>query len=430
MQLPEPLTPVAYPTTLEQIEALRVFHNKEIRPEMIAIHAVNPGVLHNSPSRSVMMTQHLPQHLVIAGSEAPNPMSGLEYELGLYTFASRMPETGIIVAVINRYSITAGGNSVKGQPEITVIYQKESSGELDVFHIKQWESFHQYFGFPNKAKGAMSQLWAGNPIPAGTVFVDTPANMDDGAYSYGANIEVAYMDVPGVAEDGIIISESVRKKFAVKIYETREVSCGQTHFPINLNGDDKEYKIFQDIGEYIRHDGLLMVTRPYQERMSAATMGAKELRTVSHIFDQKVYSRETSLRGAEERKTIKPGKIVDIQVIRNNDVVRHLPPTMTGQLERYAQGLKNYYQELLAVESRKMAENRKQGGDGRLSMSPRLMNLLVRARAITGQTGNRFQGNIGLQYRRASLDEFNTTFVIEHELLPNLGWKFTSPNGD
>lgn len=431
MARPEPLTPIAYPTTLDQIEALRLFHSKEIRPEMIALHAINPGVLHNSPSRSVMMTQHLPQHLVIAGSEPPNPMSGLEYELGKYTFASRMPENGVIVEVINRYSVSAGRGAINGQPEITVIFKKDGSGELGVFHIKQWESFHQYFGYATKATQTLNtKLYAGASIPKGAVFADTPANMDDGCYTFGYNAEVAYMDIPGVAEDGIIISESVRKEYATKIYETREVGCGQTHFPINLNGDDKEYKIFQDIGEYIRHDGLLMVTRPYKDRVSVATMGPRELRTVGHVFDRKVYSRETSLRNTQERLTIKPGKIVDIKVIRNNDQVRHLPPTMTEQLDRYAKAYKSYYQEILAVETRQIAENRRMGGDGRLKMSEELQNLLVRARAITGQTGNRFQGNIGLQYRRASLDEYTITFVIEHELLPNLGWKFSSPNGD
>lgn len=430
MSLPEPLTPVAYPTTLDQIEALRLFHQKEIRPEFLAIHALNPGVLHNSPSRSVMMTQHLPQHLVISGSEPPNPMSGLEYELGKYTFATRMPENGKIVEVIKRYAISAGANSVKGQPEITVIYQKVS-GELDVFHIKQWSSYHQYFGYPNKASSALNnQLRPGAHIPKDTIFADTPANMEDGSYTFGLNAETAFMDVPGVAEDGMIISESVRKRFAIKTYEVREVSMGSNNFPINLNGDDKDYKIFQDIGEYIRYDGLLMVTRPYQQRMSIVGMGPKELRTVDHVFDKKTYSRETSLRNRGEMTSIKPGKIVDIQVIRNNDQTRHLPPTMTGQLDRYAKALKQYYQEILAVETRKIIENRKMGGDGRVMMSPELQSLLVKARAITGQTGNRFQGNIGLQYRRTSLDEYTVTFVIEHEMIPNLGWKLTGMSGD
>lgn len=430
MSLPQPLTNIAYPTSLEQIEELRLFHKKEIIPEMLALHAINPGVLHNSPSRSVMMTQHLPAHLVISGSEPPNPMTGLEYEMGKYTFGTRMPENGKILEVIKRYNISAGSGGINGQPEITVIYQKDDTGELDVFHIRQWESFHQYFGYANKPTEALNtQLWPGRSIPKDTVFADTPAVVADGSYTYGVNLETAAMDVPGVAEDGVILSEAALSKFGIKLYETREVSCGQLSFPINLNGDDKEYKIFQDIGEYIRHDGLIMATRPYTDRMSAATMGVKELRTVDHIFDKKVYSRGTSLKGLYEKATVKSGRIVDIQVIRNNDQVRHLPPSMTTQLDRYAKALKNYYQEILAVESRKIAENRKMGGDGRVRMTPKLQNLIVRAKAVTGQTGNRFQGNIGLQYRRTPLDEYTITFVVEHTLVPNLGWKLTDPNG-
>lgn len=431
MKLPEPRTAIAYPTTLEQIEALRIFHKKDIDPVMLAIHAINPGVLHNSPSRSVMMTQHLPQHLIIFGSEPPNPMGGLEYELGKYTFASRMPEDGKIISVISRYNVSASSESINGQPEITVIYQKSATGELDVFHIKQWESFHQYFGYAKKPTQALNtELYTGAYIPKDTVFADTPANMEDGCYTYGLMAEIATMDVPGVAEDGVIISESLRKRLAIKVYETREVSFGQTHFPINLNGDDLRYKIFQEIGEYIRHDGLLMATRPFLDRMSVVSMGAKELRTINHTFDKKVYSRETSLKDDKEKLYIKPGKIVDIKVIRSNEATRFLPLSMTAQLDKYAKALKSYYQEILAVETRQIVENRKMGGDGRVFMSPALTDLLTKARGITGQTGNRFQGNVGLQYRRNPLDEYTVTFVVEHEMIPNRGWKLTGMHGN
>ena len=113
MKLPEPLTPIAYPKTLEELEALRVFHKRNIRPVMAAIHAMIPGAHHNSPSRSVMVTQHLPQHLIVSGSEAPIVMSGLEYEMGKYTFATRLPYNGTIRKIIPRYttSLLAGTNS-------------------------------------------------------------------------------------------------------------------------------------------------------------------------------------------------------------------------------------------------------------------------------------------------------------------------------
>lgn len=430
MKLPEPLTPIAYPSSIEEIEALRLFHKKEISPEMLGIHAINSGVLHDSPSRSVMTSQHITQHLVFSDMEPPVTSTGTEYELGKYTFGIRMPENGKIVKTIQRYSIGAGTSGVNGQPELTIIYQKESNHQLDVFHIKQWGCFHQYFGYANKVKSGFNLLRPNVFIPKDTVFVDTPAVEDDGSYNYGANFEIAAMDVPGVADDGVIVSRSCLERMKIKIYETREKSFGSKDFPINLNGGEDEYKIFQEIGEYIRHDGLIMATRSYSDRMAPAIMGARDLRTVDHIFDEKLYSRETSLRSPSERYTKRAGKVVDIQVIRNNDSARYLPPTMTKQLDRYAKALKTYYGELLDCETRLSMENRRVGGDGKLFMSPELQNLLTRARGITGQGGNRFQGNISLQYRRTPLDEYNVTFVIEHELTPNLGWKVTGLNGD
>lgn len=431
MKLPKPLTQISYPTSKEEIENLRKFHGRELRPEFMALHAINPFGSHNSPSRSVMTTQHLPAHLVVSGSEPPNPMSGLEYDLGNYTFATRMPENGKILEVIKRYNVSGNSEGVNGQPEITVIYQKEENGELDVFSIKQWESYHQHFGFVNKPTKALNtELWPGRYIPKDTVFANSPAVMEDGCYTFGVNLESVMLDDFGVAEDGVIISESAVKKFGIKVYETREVKCGKNNFPINLNGDNVHYKIFQDIGEYVRHDGLLMVTRPYKELSSCISMGPKELRTVDHIFDKKTYTRETPLKDPSEKSFKLSGKIVDIQVIKNNENNSHIPPTMTTQLDKYAKALKTYYQEILAVEIRKVAENKRMGGDGKIRISPRLQNLFVKARAITGQTENRFQGNVNLQYRRNPLDDYTVTFVVEHTIYPNLGWKFTGLSGD
>lgn len=97
--------------------------------------------------RSVMMTQHLPQHLVVSGSEPPYVQTGIEYRLGEFTFSARMPHDGVICRIIPRYARGVGSDDIKGVPEQTIIYQKESNGEYDVINVKGWECFHQYFGF-------------------------------------------------------------------------------------------------------------------------------------------------------------------------------------------------------------------------------------------------------------------------------------------
>ena len=420
-------TPIAYPDSLEALEALRVFHKKELRPEHLGLHAINPGVLHNSPSRSVMMTQHLPQHLVVSGSEAPYVQTGIEYRLGEFTFSTRMPHDGVICRIIPRYARGVGSDDIKGVPEQTIIYQKESNGEYDVINVKGWECFHQYFGFKNKLTSAFHMLRERMLVPEGTKFADTPANTEDECYTYGVNFSTACMDVPGVAEDGVIISRSALKKLRVKLYETREISFGRNSFPLNRYGTKDNYKIFPDIGEEVPVDGLLMVVRGYRDFMSTVLMGPDELSSVDHTFDEKLYTRETTV-GKDDMNVVK-ARVVDIKVIRNHDGGRVLPPTMAKQLEKYSNAYHKYFKDLLAFEAEVLAAQRRMDKNTSVEFTPALTRLLNDARAISGQTMSRLQGPIGLQYRRTPLDEYTVTFVIEHELEPREGWKLTDTNG-
>lgn len=415
------------PTSLDELEALRIYFNKNIRPEMIGLHAINPGVLHNSPSRSVMMTQHIPQHLVISGSEPPMIQTGLEYRLGPYTFSTRMPHDGTIKRMVPRYGRSVSLEDVNGTPEQSIIYQKASNGEYDIINIKGWESYHQYFGFQNKFTDAFHSLTEGRNIGEGTKFADTPANTDDECYTFGVNMEMARMDIPGVAEDGFIVSRSGLKKFRVKLYETREISFGHNSFPLNLYGVGDDYKIFPDIGEEVREDGLLMACRPYRDFMSAVLMGPEELRTVDHTFDEKLYTRETSI--AKDDMSIVRARIVDIKVVKSHETNRVLPPTMAKQLEKYSDAYHKYLKKLLAFEAETNAAQRRMNRDTPVLYSAALTRMLSEARAIVGQSMSRFQGPVGLQYRRAPLDEYTVTFVIEHELEPKPGWKLSDSNG-
>ena len=434
-----PKTEIAYPISLEDLEALGKFHERELHPIMIGIHSLFPGAIHNSPSRSVMATQHVPQHLVVSGIEPPIVLSGQEYEMGKYTFATRMPYSGTIVKVIKRYRPTINEKeSVNGTPELTVIYRKEANGQYDVFHIAQWKTYHQYFGFENKTTSNMNLLRVGQQIPAGTKFADTPGNTSDELYCYGVNLNHAAMDIPEVDEDGFIVAKSAVKKLRIKVYETREISFGREGFPVGMfaNEEGGEYKVMKEIGERVRFDGLLAASRPFRDLMAGVMMGPKELREVDHIFDNKIYTRETSI-SPEMDEALRKGQLThiggvvkDIRVIRTNDNNRILPPTMTGQLDKYAEAYRNYFKDILNFEMEKLSELRKAGREPVINMTANLSSLLVQARGVLGYNTNRFAGPVSFQYRKNPMDEYTVTFVIEHELEPNLGWKLSSTNGD
>ena len=436
INLPEPLTPIADPVTLEDLEQLRVFHGKHIRPEMVGIHASNSFSPHNSASRGVMMSQHLPQHLVTSGLEKPYVISGPEYRLSDHTFRTEMPVNGHVVAVINRYTQSVGRGGVKGTPERTIIFMREDNAKLDVLHVREWTSLHQYFGFRNKITPMTNRLRDDQTsIPKGFVFADTPAVTDDGCYCVGGNFETAFFDRRATAEDGAIVSEDALKRMEFSVFEEREFNVGSQEIPLNTYGTDEYYKIFPDIGEEIRADGLVMASRPYGDRLSVAMMTPTDLREAYSVFDQRRYSRE-AIVSKELWQLIKEGKakarcgvIRDIQIIRNNDQNQSIPKTMTEQMDKYADALIAYYSQITAVIRKYESDDRRRGGPGYVPMTPKLQNLAVRAMVISSQGGNRFSGSINLQHNRNTLDEYNIKFVIEHVITPNKGFKLSDLNG-
>ena len=436
IKLPKALTPIADPKTLEELELLRIFHGRNLRPEMVGIHALNSTSPHNSASRSVMMSQHLPQHLVIHGLEKPYVIAGPEYRLSDYTFNTKMPCNGSIVAVINRYTQSVGHGGVRGTPERTIIFIREDNAKLDVLHVKEWSSYHQHFGYRNKITPLTNRLRGDlTAVPKDFVFADTPAVTDDGCYCTGLNLETAFYDRRASAEDGAIVCEDVLPRMAFSVFEEREVSVGSNEIPLNIAGTDEVYKVFSDIGESIRPDGLVMATRPYSDRLAVATMTPSDLREAYSMFDQRRYSRE-AIVNKELLQQIKEGKakancgiIRDIQVIRNNEQNQSLPKTMTEQLDRYADALVSYYSQILAVVRKYEADDRRRGGPGHVPMTPKLQNLTVRAMVLSAQGGNRFAGSINLQHNRNTLDEYTIKFVIEHVITPNKGFKITDLNG-
>ncbi len=435
MQLPKPLTPIAFPKSMEDLLQLKNLHKKFVDPEMLGIHATNGQVTKISPSRSVMFTQHLPQHLTFEGIEPPYVLAGPESELAKSTFATRMPANGTILRVIDRYRQSMDARGVRGVPEKIVIY-RDDYGRLGYFPLKKWSSYHSYFGFVNKMKPEASQIAPNRSFAKGTVFCDTPAVTDEGLYGYGKDFETAFMDLRATAEDGIIVSKSAIQEMGIDIFEERSISFGSKEIPINLYGGDNIIKIMPDIGESVRPDGLLMAVRPWTDRMNAAMTSVTDLREVNHYSDRKLYTRETimdkEMIEAVRAQRVKFGfaKVIDIVVIRNINGPRNLPPTLAEQLDRYADANVEFYQDLLKFETEEIIKSKKLGGDGEVPMTPQLNNLLEYARAIAGGQSNRFSGPVNLQENCETLDEYTIKFTIHHRLYPNIGWKMTGGFGD
>lgn len=389
----------------------------EMHVEMLGIHGLNPFATNDSSSRSQMFSSHFSQRLVISGCQEKRIQSGLEQEFGKHTFSVKMPENGEIIKVIHRYPRGIDQDSLGFNPETVVIYENDDTKEIDYFTIPHFCSYHQFFGFEYKIKDTIAKLKPGAFIPKDTIFADSPSVSDNSGFMYGTNMNVAFMSIPSVSEDGIMISRDALERLKFKVFETRVVEFGAGQFPLNLYGTKDLYKPFPEIGDYIREDGVLMMVRDYDSDLTPVQMSVYDTMEPDFIFD-----RATYVRGGR-------GRVVDVKVISNNSVNRQMPEAMCGHIEKYARALRKFHEEVIATERSLRAERRRKYREAQLKLSPRLHRLIVESLAVINHNPIKAKQPLNLLYRKAPIDEYRVEFVIEYEMTPTIGFKLTDCHG-
>lgn len=379
--------------------------------ELLATNSLSPFVRHNSAARQQMFSaQHLSQILVIKNPSERYIQTGMESEYGKYTFSKKFDQDVEIIKVIKRYPKTMDYNSIAFNPETLVIYEDVKTKEVGILNLTTFCSNHQYFGFEYKNKDTLNQVKQGGFVAKDTILMDSPNVTDTGGYKYGKQVNVALMTLPGVAEDGIIISDEMLEHFSIKTYEHRIVEFGGKRFPRNLYGTEDNYKPFPDIGDKIRGDGLLAALCRHDESFSAIEMSRRESMNPDLIFDKLVYAGGPG------------GKVIDIRV--HHDPYSNQPRTPEGMdryLEKYEKARRSCYQEVLDIYNRL---NRQRGESLRISKD--LQRFLVEAIAVLDKNEKM---KIEKLYRLNPIDDWRLEFVIEYEQRPSIGWKYSDTCG-
>lgn len=388
-------------------------HASELHAQFLSNNANDPWVDVNSGPRKVMFAGHLPQALVIGGSEERYWQTGTEARFGEYNFAVKAPGDIEINRVIERFPRSRTLNTTIRNPQTIVIYTDLNTREVGILDLRDHSLEHQYFGFAYRKTEAYHRISKGACFEAGTEFLVSPSIKPGGGYGYGVNLTFANMSHPAVSEDGILISRSALKKMSFDVIETRVASWGQNRYGLNIYGDPraedprKRYKIFPDVGEMIRPDGLLMATREYDDRLAITSMGIYDTMMLDMTYDDKLYTRAGE------------GSIIDIMVYHDN---RSLPNGMNAQVEHYKELTDRFYREILEEYNRiYMAHNKKP------KLTDEFHRLVLEACAMTDyDIGDVVQK----LYHKAPIDDWRVEFKIKYTVIPNIGNKATGCAGD
>jgi len=388
-------------------------HPSELYPEYLSNNSMDPWVDVNSGPRKVMFAGHVPQALVITGSEERYWQTGTEARFGEYCFSVKAPSDIEILRVVDRFPKSRTIGSTIKNPQRIAIYVDLKTRQIGCLDLRDYSLEHQYFGFEYVKTKEWHRIAKGESFEEGTEFLVSPSIKPGGGYGYGLNLMFANMSHPAVSEDGILISESALKKMSFTMIETRVASWGQNRYGLNMFGDPKaedprkRYKIFKDIGETIRADGLLMATREFDERLAVCSMGIYDTMMLDMTYDEKLYTRAGD------------GVIKDIMVYHDN---RSLPNGMNAQVEYYKELTDRFYREILEEYNIQYKARR-----GEMYLTDEFHRLVLEACAMTDyDIGDVVQK----LYHKAPIDDWRVEFKIQYTVLPNIGNKATGCAGD
>lgn len=385
------------------------FVNNELRPKFIGIVGLNPFAAYISASRLAMFCNHIGQHLVVEDCTVNRLSTGLGREYGKYVHSIKMPCNAIVTKVIHKYPKQIDNNVIGDNPLTAVIYENTDTinREIGVLLIHDRHCLHQHYGFKYVKTPAYYQLMPGKAVPVGTVLATSPTMTPEGDHRFGLEAQVAFMSHPAVAEDGVIVSKSFCQRMKTKGFGTRTVSWGKKSMPVNVFGDDKNFKAFPDIGESVGPNGLLFASRQYDDMLSVAMMSRGAMRELDY-FDKPNFA---------------PGaKVTDITVLKGNKDKTFLPVGMDAQCRYYYHRSYHFHEELIKLER----ELRRSYG-GSLQLSPELECLLVEAYAVT-QVGDR--KHIIPIFNKQPVDEWVVQISFEYDVIPTVGFKLTGMHGD
>lgn len=382
------------------------YQYNELDERLVGIPALNPFFRSVSGPRAAMFNKHISQRPTISQPTTQRLQTGVGYELGKYTYQINIPEGVYVSAVVPKYGNSLVSTTKFKNPLSTVIYVNDETREIDCVDMVRFHSQHQYFGFEYKYnRDVMENIAKGSRIHVDSTIADSPAKAPDGDYHFGIHANIALTSDPVVIEDGIKISESFAEKLKFTLFETRTVNFSNDTIGLNIYGDDDLYKLFPNIGEHIREDGVLFALRDYEEDLAPADLSKQALKIPS-IFDTCTYGHP----GAE---------VIDIEIIKGDVQRSELLGDMQEQLLFHNNQHMRYYKAIFEEYRRLMKETK-----GTLRLSHRFNSLVKDAYAHSQVDENK------LSYRsRDKLNGWTVKITYKYELTPKLAFKLTDLMG-
>lgn len=300
---------------MAKLDLKNSFRNIEFEKseQMLGKGAMMPFNGANSGSRKLMFGTHLEQRLPLVNPDVPYIQTGYEKEFGTYSSSYTVANSNfLIIDKIPKFSFDPGY-------QFYLIAVDEENKIITVFEKKQYKHITESYGYIYSNNSAINFADPGSTIPKGSVIMKSNAFDEYDNRMDGKNLLTMYTACEETIEDAIVISESAAKALSSPLIKKVVVQINDNDIPLNLYGDDANYKIFPDIGEETQH-GILCGLRVEKKEESLYSLS---------------YNRLRELMISDERYTVS-GKVVDIDVY-SNAPDKFIDNAYYGQIYKYYQ---------------------------------------------------------------------------------------------
>ena len=284
-----------------------------------------PGLNQSNGNRLQMFNSHVSQTIQIENAQIPKVYTGFENQISVYSTGYDKVAEGKKFKILKKI--------IKNPCKYILLVQDENSGEYDVIFRTEAEHLTEEFGY-KLHNDKIDSLSEDEIIEENTVLSYDNCFTPEMNFKYGTNMKIAYLPYKGSTnEDGLVISESAAKKMSSWFVKKVTVSINTNDIPLNIYGTKDTYKSFPNVGENVKEDGRLMVTRRISHDTIINNFRDELMRQVKK--DDKPYQVHNN------------AKVIDIDMWSNNRTDSLHKEFYNTQLADVHDNLMRYYKEIV-----------------------------------------------------------------------------------
>jgi len=389
------------------------FNFKERTPNLKFNHkytgivpGLNPFVINNTSARNIMLYGQTSSSLELNEVDEPIILTGIESDLLNHIEGVKITDEPVeILGWVDRY---VGDENELVERVVAVLGLKTST--IDILRLKKYDKKHPYFGFELTFEDAVKNMRVGQILNEGDFVTEVKNHKDKEFYTLGRNINVAFMSLPDVDEDGFIVSESFLDKFKFTTFVDKVIEVGEDKFLLNVHGDDDNYKPFLRIGEKLE-DSVVFAARSYGNEEDIyyypSLFSKKAVRKYNPYLDEVIYAEPG-------------GEIVDLKVYYNNKRKKELPTGTDELFKEYSRKLVNFHESIIKLYRNIVA--RYPG----YRIGNTFKTLVKESLGIVDAYKNY---KINLMIKKRKLDLYRIETTIKYVIRPTKGFKPTDMSG-